>query len=637
MNDLIEGYASLGADINKVSGTVRDETKQGVVSEKLPELTLEMSNEELGNLTEKWEKSWNTSEVKTQWEKCGDENQKYWEGKQFEGPRVDGERAMVDNLIFESLETYLPQATRRNPDPLVALKLNEEQSEANQKYVLKVKETLASLADENRLRLTLKSATRHWAIYLIGVLKYGWDLDNNIPTIRAIRPRKMIFDPKATVNVHGYTGKYLGEYREMEAGRLLATIKDGGADEETIKDLEEMVKDKLGTDIQFIEWWTAEYMCWTLKKKVLLKKKNPHWNYDKTETATPTDLTSPAVQVDNYGNATAEPLTIEGINHFSVPKMPYSLLSVFNLGDQPVDKTSLIGQNLSNQDLINKKNKQITKNTDGMNGGMVVSLERSGLSETQAKNVATALRNGGVVVIPSGSPSEAVQRMSSQGLPADIFNQLVDTRARLRDIFGTRGSSPAGVQSEQTVRGKILSRSLDTDRIGGGISEYLEQLADEAYNWFLQLLYVYDSDFQFINGKKPPKLDISIREGSLLPKDSTSIANQAIDLASAGKMSTLDLYKRLEYPNPEELAANAWLEVNAPEVLYRDNPLIQQVMQMRAQAAAMEEQVKAESEMQKMQVKHAHEMEKSRTKRAKDETVNQAPDAALNNVSPEMA
>ena len=30
----------------------------------------------------------------------------------------------------------------------------------------------------------------------------------------------------------------------------------------------------------------------------------------------------------------------------------------------------------------------------------------------------------------------------------------------------------------------------------------------------------------------------------------------------------------------------AWLEVNAPEVLYRDNPLIQQVMQMRAQAAA---------------------------------------------------
>jgi hypothetical protein len=117
------------------------------------------------------------------------------------------------------------------------------------------------------------------------------------------------------------------------------------------------------------------------------------------------------------------------------------------------------------------------------------------------------------------------------------------------------------------------------------VSEYLEQLADEAYNWIVQLLYVYDDDHQMQNGMTSPRIDISVKEGSLLPKDSTTIANQAIDLCTKGKMSLLDMYKRLEYPNPEELAANVWLEANAPEVLYGNDPRIAQVIQQKQQAA----------------------------------------------------
>ena len=53
--------------------------------------------------------------------------------------------------------------------------------------------------------------------------------------------------------------------------------------------------------------------------------------------------------------------------------------------DEQTDETSLIGQNLASQDLVNKRLKQIDKNADSMNGGMVVSLERSGLTQQQAK------------------------------------------------------------------------------------------------------------------------------------------------------------------------------------------------------------------------------------------------------------
>ena len=139
-----------------------------------------------------------------------------------------------------------------------------------------------------------------------------------------------------------------------------------------------------------------------------MKKRNPHWNYD--------EQSEPAVD-DNGDILENSEESIEGINHFEVPQMPYVFLSVYNLGDRPMDNTSLIVQNLSNQDRINKRNKQIDKNVDRQNGGMVVSLSRSGLTQPQARNVSTALRKGGVVIIPDGAPRDAIDTYSPGNLP----------------------------------------------------------------------------------------------------------------------------------------------------------------------------------------------------------------------------
>jgi hypothetical protein len=607
----IKGYASLSSDVNKAKRDGTEEKTEGVVSSKTSELTLEMSNEDIVKLTDQWESDWNNSPKKQEWQKQIDENEKYWLGKQGAGEKIESERAESDNLIFESLETYLPQATRRNPEPLVTLDASEKDENGNekpehQKYVLKVKNRLADLADKNKLRLKLKKGARHWAIFHLGVAKFGWDLDKDIPIARIIRPHRVILDPEATIDEDGYTGDRVGEYRKMSASKILKLIEDNPENKEATearKLITEKVGDKMDTKIQFIEWWTPQYFCWKLEKTILLKKKNPHWNYDKTETPAPTDLASEGVQVDDYGNAAATETTIQGINHFLSPQMPYVFLSVFNLGDRPMDNTSLIQQNLSNQDRINKRNAQIDNNADDMNSGIVVSLAKAGLTQPQAKNVVKTLRKGGAVAIPDGIPREAIDRYPAPALPPDIFAQLADTRNRLRDIFGVRGTSTAGLESEDTVRGKIVSRSLDSDRIGGGVTEFLEQHADDIYNWFVQLLYVYDTGFQFVPGAKPPKIVVSVKEGSLLPKDSTSIANQALELAKMNRISNLDLYKRLEYPNPEELAANVWLEVNAPHLLYKDNPLIQEALMMAAQAAAQAEEVKMKNENREVTMK----------------------------------
>lgn len=651
--DIRSGYTSLGSDINKrpVGGVNDTETQEGVMGEKLPELTLEMEDDKILELTKKWKKKWNDSEKKQEWETQCEENEKYWKGKQFTGPKSDKGRAMVDNLIFESVETYLPQVTRRNPEPLVTLAASEESDPQKEKFLQKLKNTLADIADEIKLRLKLKHVGHNWALYLLGVGKFGWDMDKNMPAVRIIRPQRIILDPESTIDEDGYTGRYIGEYRKLEASLVFKTIEgtQGALDTpspdpnepkakkiDAISKLKEKIGDGIGTDIQFIEWWTMEYLCWEYEGDIILKSKNPNWNYDKTETPTEQDINSPGVQVDEFGATTVKPVDIKGVNHFPVPKMPYEFLSVYNLGVQPMDDTGLISQNLSNQDLINKRNKQITKNVDSMNGGVVVSEERSGLSASQAKGVTKALENGGTIIVPSGAPLESIARMPSVPLPSDVFNQLQDTRMRLRDIFGTRGSSPAGIQSETTVRGKIISRGQDTDRIGGGVSEYLEQFADGSYNWIVQLLYVYDTEFKFVTGKEPPKLKVSVKEGSLLPKDSTTIANQAIELATAGKMSLIDMFKRLEYPNPEELASNVWLETNAPELLYKDNPLVAQAIQMKQQAAQAAADAKAQADAAKNDAQHQNDMQKEQFRaqlKTKSNVAEDVAGAALSEVS----
>lgn len=596
---VLDAYTSLSRKVNKLTGNEDTiDNEEGVVSDLLPELELSMSDEDLIKLADDWEKKWDDSKVKTEWlEKC-EEAEQYWLGNQYESKKSKkGQHPLIDNLIFESLETFLPQATKKDPEPVVELTSSTPDTPENLKFASEVEQKLADKADKIKLRLKLKKAARDWAIYLVGVAKVGWDMTEDDSTVKVIRPKRLILDPEGTIDEEGYSGDFIGEFRKMKASSLILICPKKKSF------IEELVHDDMGTTVQFKEFWTDQSMFWKLGSEILLKRKNPHWNYDSTEEQEVTD---------DYGNTTMENKDIVGRNHFSAPKMPYIFLSIFNLGNQPVDNTSLITQNLPQQDLINKRLKQIDKNASRMNGGIVVSEERSGLTKDQAATVTEALANGGTIVIPQGSANDAIGQYNTNPLPPDVFNQLVDTRRRLSACFGTTGISPAGIAGEQTVRGKIITKGLDTDRIGGGITEYLEQFADDIYNWFVQLYYVYDEEFI---GQDFPKLVVTVKEGSLLPKDNMTLANQAIDLAMAGKMSLVDLYTKLEYPNPEEVAVNVWLEANAPDILYTKDPRVQMVMQRIQQAQAQQEQQGEVKQQQEKQGKQQDEATKhERTK-----------------------
>lgn len=601
-NLLTEAFYSLGRNLNKMGGRANEETEQGIVGEKFPELTLKMSNEDLGKLFAKWEKSWNESDVRSDFLKKSGDNENYWLGKHFQRPEIDKTRATVDNVIFEGLEIYLPNVIQKNPDPEVTVDDSKDTSDTSVQYASDLQDKLVKISDKIKLRLKLKKGARHHQIYLVGIFKISWDEDLDIPTVKAIRPKKIILDAGSVNDEDGYTGEFIGEYRKMSASKLIEKIQQLGGEAGAEKIITDLVKEDLGTEVQFIEWWTNEYMCWGIGRDILLKKKNPHWNYDKEvpapilsigqmpqlqqgQPAVPQIQPSAPTQQLSEGEEPTAPQTITqpGQNHFKVPKQPFLLLTMYNLGDRPIDNTSLIGQNLSNQDIINKRLKQIDKNADSQNGGMIISLERSGMTMPQAKGVTEALRQGGTIAIPAGAVTDAIMRSSAPALPADIFLQLTDLRGRVKDIYGTRGLSPAGLQSDRTVRAMLVNNQMDTSRIGNGFTEVLEQVADGIFNWFVQMLYVYDDTYSQLAQR--PVVHVTVKENSLVPKDSQTIATQALELGKIGKMALVDVYKKLDFSNPEELAANVWLEANAPELLFANDPRVAQAIQMKQQAA----------------------------------------------------
>lgn len=555
----LAGYLSIAENINKAKGEEQQiENSEGVISNLEPELNLSMSDNELIALKETYEKTWENSQAKKTLEEKQKTNEDYWKGKHFTLSNDD--RPLIDNLIFEAVETFLPMITRQKPEPIVEADNTIEGNELADK----VQKMLSYQMDRERLKLKLQKVARYWALYYLGVIKVGWSYEENDVAIQVIRPQKLILDPSATINECVYTGEFIGEKRQEKASILIERFPKKRSV------IEEEVNGKLGTKVQFVEWWTNEYVFWTMKNEVLFKSKNPHWNYF-----------NEVKKVDEYGKE--EVRKIDGKNHFNFPKKPYVFLSVFNLGKHPFDETTIIEQNLAIQDTVNKRLRQIDKNADNTNSGLIVSGDH--YTKDQASQVDNALRNGGTIWVPNGKVGDAVTRTQSPPLPSFVYESLIDYRNEIRNIFGIRGATPQGIINEQTVRGKIMIKGQDADR-SSLITEHLEQFCDEVYNWLVQLMYVYyDEDHvaavigkerakEYISLRKDDfntKLIVSVKEGSMIPHDRLTERNAAIELFTAGLLDPITAFEKLDFPNPREAAEKLFKWKQNPESLFANN------------------------------------------------------------------
>ena len=220
---LLSGFLSLANDVNKTRKDESDETKEGVISGLVNEVTLTTGDGELSALAKKWNEKWEKSEARVELERKQKENEKYWKGDHHTAAqKQSGKRELVDNLVFESVETALPFYTKQNAEPTVA----SDGSPEGDALARKVGDRLRDLGDTLRLRLKVKKAARHWALFYLGCIKLGWSMERNEIAVQVKRPQQLILDPDAITDECEYDGEYIGEYRQESAKELIARFPE---------------------------------------------------------------------------------------------------------------------------------------------------------------------------------------------------------------------------------------------------------------------------------------------------------------------------------------------------------------------------------------------------------------------------
>lgn len=329
--------------------------QEGTISDPIDELELNMTDEELIALKKSYEERYTAYEGKIKGRQ--DQNKKYLLGTQKQtGTNI---KVVPSNLLFEATATFVPQALAKNPEPVVFSDNTEEGKMASND----AKTVLQFLAMTLGLRKKLGLMVWHWGIYFTAVIKYGWDSETSQIKCEVRKPKNFLLDPDGYVDEFGDFCGWLGERTQCTAQELVDDFPK-------FKDyIEQIVGGKMGTTVMYTEWWTDKYCFVTFLDKVLDKHKNEFYNYEKEKT-----------------------------NHFSIPKKPYTFLSVFSMQEQPHDFTNLIEQNISNQDRINKRDAQIEKNLDHANNSLLMD-DKSFTSET-AHQGADALEKGDPILGP---------------------------------------------------------------------------------------------------------------------------------------------------------------------------------------------------------------------------------------------
>lgn len=534
-------------DYNKVS----DVGPQGGENEELPqsEYRSTYTDSEILALKKEWEATYSVyyNDIEPLQKKAFE----YWLGKQKVDTleTIDGYNT-VDNLIFEAVETFLPIANRANPDPLV----KSDNSPEGIQLAKNVKNALVDWADKQKLRMKLKKGTRNWVLSQLGVWKMSYNVQKDEIDCEVIDPKNLTLDKDGHWDENGlFTGEYIGEKRKKSASVLIEMFP---SKEEEIKAFS---KGKMATKLEYTEWWYhGKDIFYTMGSTVLGKFKNPNWNYDGEQK-----------RIDpETGEEVSTPII--GKNHKfgdNRPMAPYIGLVVFNTNKHPHDETSLVLQNIPMQDLHNKRLRQIDKNADSQNQGALASGDA--FTKEQAAEASTFLRKGGTVWVPNGDVNTAWKRDAAPALAHDIYDQQQQSEERLKGIFGITGSTAAGIQDEQSVRGKIMVQQSDSSRIGGGVTEYIEQCADTIYNFVVQFMYVYYDEPHYIqamgmnaaqetmairNTDFVTDVNVTVKDGSLIPKDPLTERNEAMDLWTANAIGLPQLYEKLEFPDPMETA-----------------------------------------------------------------------------------
>tara|TARA_Y100000310_G_scaffold303388_1_gene341688 strand:- start:45 stop:1982 length:1938 start_codon:yes stop_codon:yes gene_type:complete len=461
-----------------------------------------------------------------------------------------------DPRLFMSVETIIPIAISKPPEPLIA---PAKDTDASRQLAEDLGNVLLAKSAELKLRGKFRMSLRHLILYRLGCLKYRWDKDigeNGDIVVEWVRPQKLLIDKYA---VAGKNPGFVAEYMEGTVGELSHKFpkkkQELWSKYQVVRGTEKQLSRRVG----YYECWFTyrdkktgqqqEGVAWKLDKIILDKQKNPNWDYTGSEGEL---LEDGSVGPQVYHN------------HLNSPVKPYVFLNFLNLGRGFVDDVALIETAIPLQKTLDKRGQQIVENADAANSGWV--FDKNFIAKKEASKLTGAFDEK---VVGEGDVRAGAARLPPPALPQYVMDDKYDARAEIDNILGTHSTTRGERGKSETLGGRMLLKQADIGRIGDLVESAIEPAAQDLYNGMVQMMKVYYTEEHFIkhvgedgsttfltfkNDKIEDGVEVVVKSGGTLPTDKDSQRVEALELAKAQLSDPLTLFEKLDHTNPKDEA-----------------------------------------------------------------------------------
>jgi len=473
-----------------------------------------------------------------------DENEKYYLGKQLDKGCFDYELPTDQNILYRNLETILSIITSKRKEPIVLPAQDTDESkelrDKNQQY-------LSWKWSDEDMSIKYEDWARQAYLYRIGVLKVRWDLKKDDYVIELKRPQRILIDKDATDE---YDSKFIVEFRQNSLNDLIDMFPKRKGD------LMASYGPKLGTLVNYIEYWTNDFVVFKVGNIILAKKPNPNWNWDEK------DRKQALAKVRTKMKTKDKKLKNVLLNYFNEPRKPYIILSLKNLGKTIYADTTDFEQAKVGQDIVNRRKRQIDKASIHALGRDVIS--GSYISKDEAKKMIS--NPNSPIWLEKGNANDAVTHISPQVISPVVLQDLQDTKQEMDSTMGAHGTTRGEQGSAETATGRNLLREGDLGRIDLAVRR-IDKKLELLYGWMVQMAKVYYDDTHFIKllGAEGAAdyLEYSsddIEDGMEIIVKSEMTAYKATQRAeaqermAAGLLDPLGYMEAFEVSNPKEQA-----------------------------------------------------------------------------------
>jgi len=529
--------------------------------EGLEAIEFELSDKELAERITKRGKLWRKDH--SQLIEAARKNREWWAGNQVDESEIlEGEEYTVVNKIFQSIETIVPIVTRRTPIPNVSIRPLD-------KGALRLQEKISrKLIDAWKIDLDmqprLEEGVRVLACAKYVAFKYYYDDDEDEIAIKLVPTASLLFPHSAS------------NEKELPAviERVVTTLGELKARfPEKVDEIDAASTTSAHDDTEVIydEYWESDFYACLWKNILLHKERNPHFNYE-------------PFQVKEGAKKSKVAPTY---NLYKSPRIPYIFLNWFSFGDSLVDDTCLIEQVIGLQKNINKRKGQFSQNADLANGKMIFAGNK--ISKEDADNVSNDPKDK-IYLTHADTVTGAIGIEYGRGLDPSVYNDMGDSKAEVDNIMGTHATTRGEREAKETATGRAMLKGSDVNRLEI-LPRRIEKLSQKLYAAYIQMMYVYYDEPRPIQIHKAEgdsmelssmeedsyisrdelvgkRITVLVEEGSTTPQDKSTMKAQSVDLWGQGGISTLDMLRDLEYGDAEQRARNAFIEKNAPQLLY---------------------------------------------------------------------